>query len=202
MKRRSTGTTLKVDGETLSFDAVIVAAGGWARTLLPEFADALTVKRRVVGWFATPEPKQLPVICVDNETGLFGMPAPNGLYKLGLHVVGETVDPSDVRAPDAEDAKRLSEEARLLLPLHDPKPLRMARCLYTVTADENFLITPSRENERVLLFSCCSGHGFKYAPVFGEMAEAWIDGRSTPELTAFAAQGRAAPATGLGAAPH
>jgi len=179
------GLNLRIDGDTHAFDAIIVAAGGWTGKLLPEFAGRLAVKRRIVGWFSTPEPKLLPVICVDTEAGVFGMPAPRGLYKIGLHAIGGATDPDDVAPPNEHDAAQLSEQVEFLLPKHDPKPVRMQRCLYTVTPDENFLITPSAANERVLLFSACSGHGFKYAPAFGELAEEWLTGRSSSELEAF-----------------
>lgn len=184
-------TTLRINGEAHAFDAVIVAAGGWAAKLLPEFSGRLAVKRRVVGWFSTPEPRMLPVMCIDNDVGTYGMPAPRGLYKLGLHAIGGATDPDEVRAPDETDAAQLSEQVELLLPKHDPKPVRMARCLYTVTPDENFLIAPSIANDRVLLFSACSGHGFKYAPALGELAEQWINGKSSAELEAFGLRMRA-----------
>lgn len=179
------GLVLKINAGARAFDAVIVAAGAWARKLLPEFSGRLAVKRRVVGWFAAPNPRLTPVICADNDEGVYGMPAPRGLYKLGLHAIGGATDPDDVREPDAQDAALLSEQARVLLPTHDPEPVRMARCLYTVTPDEHFLIAPSSANPRVLLFSACSGHGFKYAPMFGQIAEDWLNGKETPELTAF-----------------
>jgi sarcosine oxidase len=179
------GTTLKINGETHAFDAVIVAAGGWAGKLLPEFAGRLAVKRRVVGWFETEAPRMLPVICIDNEEGVYGMPAPRGLYKIGLHAVGGAADPDDVREPDERDAALLREQIEVLFPKHKPQPVKMARCLYTVTPDENFLITQSSASERVLLFSACSGAGFKFAPVFGELAEEWLNGKASPELEAF-----------------
>lgn len=179
------GLTLKINGEARCFDAVIVTSGAWAGKLLPEFAGRLEVKRRVVGWFETAEPKLLPVICADNEVGVFGMPAPRGLYKLGLHAIGGATDPDNVREPDEADATLLSEHATPLLPKHNPKPVRMQRCLYTVTPDENFMITPSKTHERVLMFSACSGHGFKYAPVFGELAQEWLAGVPSRELEAL-----------------
>lgn len=179
------GPSLVINGDKRDFDAVIVAGGAWAARLLPEFAGRLAVKRRVVGWFKTENPRLLPVICVDNDVGVYGMPAPRGLYKLGLHSVGGATDPDNVREPDDEDAAQLGEQVEMLLPKHDPVPVRMARCLYTVTPDEHFLIAPSAAHERVLMFSACSGHGFKYAPVFGELAEEWLNGRPSPELEAF-----------------
>ncbi len=190
-------TTLKINGSERQFDAVIVAAGAWARALLPEFAGRLAVKRRIVGWFKTDAPRLLPVICCDNDVGVYGMPTPRGLYKLGLHAVGGATEPDDVREPDDEDIAALSRQAAMLLPKHDPNPVRMARCLYTVTPDEHFLITPSTVNDRVLLFSACSGHGFKYAPVYGEFAQEWLSGNLSPELEAFGAK-RSLPVNKLG----
>jgi sarcosine oxidase len=179
------GLTLKVNGETRSYDAIIVASGAWGGRLLPEFAGKLAVKRRVIGWFETEAPKLLPVICADNDVGVFGMPAPRGLYKIGLHAIGGAADPDNVREPDASDAALLSEHAAPLLPKHNPQPVRMQRCLYTVTPDENFLIARSSAHERVLMFSACSGHGFKYAPIFGELAQEWLAGVPSPELEAL-----------------
>jgi sarcosine oxidase len=185
------GLTLKVGDEAHTFDAVIVCSGSWAGRLLPEFAGRLAVKRRVLGWFETPEPRVLPVICIDNDEGVYGMPAPRGLYKIGLHAVGGDTDPDNVREPNDEDAALLAAQVSLLLPKHNATPVRMARCLYTVTPDENFIIAPSAAHERVLLFSACSGHGFKYAPVFGELCELWLAGESSAELDAFAMRTRA-----------
>jgi sarcosine oxidase len=176
------GLSLKLNGETQNFEAIIVSSGAWAGQLLPEFAGKLEVKRRVVGWLETETPRLLPVICIDNEVGLFGMPAPRGLYKVGFHAVGGATDPDNVREPDEADATMLSEHAAVLLPKHNSRPVRMQRCLYTVTPDENFMIAPSAAHERVLLFSACSGHGFKYAPIFGELAQEWLIGAPSSEL--------------------
>jgi sarcosine oxidase len=179
------GLSLRVNGDTPTFDAIIVAAGAWGGRMLPEFAGKLSVKRRVIGWFETEAPRLLPVICVDNDVGVFGMPAPRGLYKIGLHAVGGAADPDNVREPDAQDAALLSKHGAPLLPKHNSRPVRMQRCLYTVTPDENFIIAPSAANERVLMFSACSGHGFKYAPIFGELAQEWLMGSPSAELDAL-----------------
>jgi sarcosine oxidase len=179
------GLVLKINDTARTFDAIVVTGGAWAGKLLPEFSGRLAVKRRVVGWFQTEMPRMLPVVCCDDEVGLYGMPAPKGLYKFGLHSVGGATDADAVREPDEADATLLAEHARALLPTHDPLPVRMARCLYTVTPDENFLMRPSGVHERILMFSACSGHGFKYAPVFGELAQEWLEDRPSAELLAF-----------------
>lgn len=192
-------TSLSIDGETQSFDAVIVSAGAWIARLAPRFAPMLSVKRRVLGWLKpTGARVDIPVLCVDDASGLYGMPTPDGLYKIGLHAIGDTVDPDDVADPNADDALLLRDAAARYLPQHDPEPVRMARCLYTLTPDQNFLIAEAAP--RVLVVSCCSGHGFKYAPACGEIALDWIEGREAAELAAFG-PARGQPATPLGGAP-
>ena len=42
-------------------------------------------------------------------------------------------------------------------------------CLYTTTADKHFLIDQAPGFPQVVFASACSGHGFKFAPVIGEM---------------------------------
>src|SRR5262249_9787643 len=148
--------------------------------------------------FKTESPRMLPVVCVDNDVGLYGMSAPRGYYKVGLHSIGGPVDPDDVPRPNEQDEELLGEQIRQHFPQHDPKPVRMVTCLYTLTPDENFLIAPSAAHPRVLLFSACSGHGFKYAPLYGQFAEEWLAEKPSAELEAFSIAKRARPATHLG----
>lgn len=194
------GPSLTIKGEKHQFAAIIVATGSWLPRLLPETANLLVSKRRIVGWLKPEKPLAYtpPVICVDNDAGLFGMPAPDKTYKIGLHSVGEAVDPDNPPGPNAGDAALLFQQAAMYLPMHDPTPIAMKRCLYTMTADENFLIAPSQAHPRVLMFSCCSGHGFKYAPAFGDIARDWLEGRDRDELHVFGLKERAVSATQLG----
>ncbi|GAB3496500.1 FAD-dependent oxidoreductase [Nocardiopsis coralliicola] len=81
-----------------------------------------------------------------------------------------TVDP---RARD-----RVTGYVRRWLPGLEPVPFNEATCLYTSTADDEFLLDRSGP---LVIASPCSGHGAKYAPLVG----AW---------TADLAQGAAPPA--------
>src|SRR5262249_11341024 len=95
------GASLTINDETHDFDAIILAAGPWTPRLLPELAAVLTPKRRVVAWF---KPRglvsDLPILCADNEIGLYGMSTPGGFYKIGAHVIGDAVDPDHVAEPN------------------------------------------------------------------------------------------------------
>ena len=58
-------------------------------------------------------------------------------------------------------------------------------CLYTNTPDSHFIIDWAED--RVLLLSPCSGHGFKFASAIGEIAaQLVIDGRSWIDVEPFA----------------
>ena len=61
----------------------------------------------------------------------------------------------------------------------------MKPCIYTLTQDHNFVIDRHSDHSNVLIFSCCSGHGFKFAPVYGEIAADLIASVQRPELESF-----------------
>jgi len=48
--------------------------------------------------------------------------------------------------------------------------------MYTNTPDEHFWIDWHPENARVLIASPCSGHGFKFSSVIGEVLAELLDG--------------------------
>ena len=59
--------------------------------------------------------------------------------------------------------------------------------MYTVTADEHFVIDCHPESERVVIASPCSGHGFKHSAAVGEtLAQLALDGASDIDISAFA----------------
>ena len=61
-----------------------------------------------------------------------------------------------------------------------------ASCLYTVTPDSNFVIDVHPDNDRVIIASPCSGHGFKHSAAIGEaLAEQVIDGKSQIDISSF-----------------
>ena len=62
---------------------------------------------------------------------------------------------------------------RAALADHHPGGERSARCaktcLYTVTPDHDFIIDRLPGAPQIVVASPCSGHGFKFAPVIGEI---------------------------------
>ena len=62
-----------------------------------------------------------------------------------------------------------------------------------MTSDANFIIRELASDARVTCMSCCSGHGFKYAPAFGEIALDWAEGRDNAFLRGFGTSPARAP---------
>src|SRR5229473_3302725 len=107
--------------------------------------------------------------------------------KLARHHGGETVDPATVRraATDADlDPLRLFVTKYL----HGVTRhvIRSAVCLYTNTPDQHFAIGPHPESARVVILSACSGHGFKFSPVVGDIAaDLVLEGGTQRDISHF-----------------
>ena len=99
--------------------------------------------------------------------------------KVASHLPGRAVDPRE--GPFAELDPVLEQEAaqyvRRRLPGLDPAGLAPETCLYTMTADEDFVL--DREGP-VVVGGGCSGHAFKFAPLLGEMLADLALGTQTP----------------------
>ena len=47
--------------------------------------------------------------------------------------------------------------------------LETTSCRYTMTPDEDFIIDRHPEHPQIVIASPCSGHGFKFGPIVGQM---------------------------------
>jgi sarcosine oxidase len=183
--------------ETLHCDFLVVSAGSWLPSLFPELGLRLSTERRVLAWH---EPEstgisspgkltdgRMPAFVLDAGGGWYGMPTPDGRIKVGHDKhLQQKIDPSQAPiAPDAEDAAKLAPLIPQYLRGFDPTPAEMKSCIYTLTVDHNFLIDWHPRHGNVLLFSCCSGHGFKFAPVYGELAAEMLTGQPREGMEQF-----------------
>ena len=86
------------------------------------------------------------------------------------HHRDQTVDPDSYDrtvsvADEAQIRTMLSEH----IPAADGRMLAAKTCLYTMTPDGDFIIDRLPGSESIIVASPCSGHGFKFAPVIGEI---------------------------------
>ena len=174
----------------------IVAAGAWLNDLCPDLPVPLRVTREVMAWFKPRRasqfaPGRFPVFILESRHGMhYGLPAsPAGLVKIAKHHHrDETVFPDDPPRPVSADDEAL---IRAALESHLPAangPLAAGKtCLYTVTPDHDFIIDHMPGAPQVLIASPCSGHGFKFAPVIGEiLADLATEGGTEHDISRFA----------------
>jgi sarcosine oxidase len=159
---------------------LVLACGAWSEgdaCPLP-IGIPLVVERQVQLWLAPAapaacEPEAMPVFIRFGPGGAFyGLPriALPGVkvceHHGGARVRAESVD-RDVHRADEE---RVRAFVRAHLPAADGPLLGARVCMYTNTPDEHFAIGPHPgAPERVVIACGFSGHGFKLAPVVGEL---------------------------------
>jgi len=172
--RDGDGVRVTTDRGTYRAATLVIAAGAWNPRLLPQIAPLLQVKRVPLFWFEPVAEREalaaLPVYIVDSGLGhgCYGFPylADQGL-KIATHGAGTPADPDTVdRDAHPADEAPIREFIRRRLPAADG-PVRMTKiCMYTVTPDEHFIVDLDGP---VAYASACSGHGFKFASVMGEI---------------------------------
>jgi sarcosine oxidase len=185
------GTTCRVrtlDGE-YETDRVVVAAGSWAPSLVPELDGILAVERQVLVWF-DPLPESPDCVWIAEwaqDRYVYGFPPDGDGLKLAVHHEGRAVTPADVdRTVTAADIDAVRHAvADLLGPLGQVR--RSVTCLYTNTPDQHFALGPLPGDPRIVVASACSGHGFKFLPATGEAVAAFACGEAPPvDVSSFA----------------
>lgn len=188
------------DGEVIEADVVILAAGAWARSIVPAAIDLplITVTEELVGFFGTKSGvAQPPCFVARRQPFLYGLPTSDGLYKLGEHGTGAVVDPDRRDGPPVDlgaRLERLSEHASVWLPGLDPRPLSWTTCLYASTPTDDPVV---ERHGSIVVAAGFGGHGFKFAPAAGEIAADLVEGRTGPtQLTAAGSHTPVPPASG------
>ena len=151
--------------DELDAEVVVVTAGSWIRDLVADVP--VTVTRETVAYFAREGPPPPSIVDLNAETGGHGMYSlydPVHGLKAGAHHAGAEADPDTEAPPDPAIVERVAAWVRERFPDVDPEPVEAQTCLYTTTADEQFVL---ERRGRVVVGSACSGHGFKFAPAVG-----------------------------------
>lgn len=187
---------------------LIITAGAWTatpplKTQLPVLSPPLQVVRRVLLWFQ-PDPgseelfRNLPIYIWDTgaDGQFYGFPDAgdcNGAVKVAYHFadLDDAVSrPEDLNRHVSEDEiESLRSVLKTRIPqLSHGKCEHSETCMYTMTADGHFIIDfhPTYEKKNVILASPCSGHGFKFCSVIGEiLAEMAVLGQTKHEIGLF-----------------
>lgn len=194
---RAADVVVTTDRDTYVAEQLVVAAGPWLPELLDtNLARLFRICRQVLFWFADPQGlfgvDRFPVFIWElsgRKQSIYGFPDIDGS---GVKVATEQFD-STTTAASAESEIGAIESAAMhgayvapFLPELSATCTRTTTCLYTVTADFGFVVDRHPESDRVILASCCSGHGFKHSPALGEaIAQLIVNAGSPIDLRPF-----------------
>jgi len=174
------GVEVRTDRGRIRARMLVITAGAWAGGLLAGRKGPpppLRVLRKVIFWHRCGTEHRVesgfPCFFFDHPLGWFyGFPAVDGSgLKVGNHSGGEEIaDPDalrrDVAPGEGTDVVRFLADT---LPGVATAAERSSVCMYTMTPDENFLIDRHPHFDDVIVAAGFSGHGFKLAPVVGEV---------------------------------
>jgi len=195
------GVNVTTGRGTYTADHLVLSVGARTLQLLtgPEarLELPLNVERQAVFWFepdafsASYDEKVFPIFAHEYIAGeiCYGFPRLRRGVKASVMHNGEVVAEADAvrRAVGDEEVAPLRGALRNILPRLSNAPVRESDiCLFTNTPDHDFIIDFHPRHPRVIVSSACSGHGFKFASVIGEIqADLVMNGKSKFDLTPF-----------------
>jgi len=195
------GISIRSSAGEYRLDQVVVSAGSWVASFLPEFASLFKVERQVLFWFDLKEsidaflPGRFPIFIWGfgqyHNDFMYGFPAIDGISG-GIKVASEqravetSADVADRTVNQHEIDEMYRKFVRDRLPGLSGRCVNAVVCLYTSLPDNGFIIDFHPQLSNVVVVSPCSGHGFKHSAAIGEaVAELIIRGKSTLDLSAF-----------------
>ena len=182
----SSSGTIKVRTSRARYETerLILTPGAWASTLFKMDWLPLSVEPQQLHWFlpaggAPPfSADQFPIYIWDLGEGVqfYGFPADEeGRVKVAFFRSKVT----------GEDAIRHAL-APVLPALANGTLVKTVMCKYTLTPDHHFVIGHHPDHANVVIASPCSGHGYKFASVIGEiLAELAVDGTTRHPIDLF-----------------
>ena len=168
--------------------------------LAPVLQGLAVPERQVLAWLQPTRaevftPERFPVFNLDVEEGrYYGFPVVDVPgFKFGRYHHREEHMPAEAmrREVDAEDEALLREFAARYFPEGNGPTMALRACMFTNTLDEHFILDLHPAHPQVVLASPCSGHGYKFCSVIGEvLADLATEGRSYRQDIAFLRMGR------------
>jgi sarcosine oxidase len=176
---------------------LILAAGAWVGPLLgpllPQLAQNMNVSEEATVFFRSSQPElfdpeRFPIFIGHNimpdQFGSepygfpnFGLPG----LKLGWHHGGATVSAERRHFTVAPGyIEKLERFVNAYLPQAAGPIMQTKTCLYSNTANSDFILDELPTQPNVLLASPCSGHGFKFMPMIGVLLADWAEGKPNP----------------------
>jgi sarcosine oxidase len=170
-----TGCTVTTSKGNYHSRYLALTAGAWMGAVMAHWGQPLRLMRQTMHWYEGNESfaaGRLPVFLADTPEGYFyGVPYVDSQgVKVAQHYgAPEVGSPLGIdRAIISEDRVAIDQFVQDHLPGMGPWRSAQA-CIYTLTPDRHFLLGRHPDHANVVLAGGFSGHGFKFAPVVGEI---------------------------------
>ena len=198
--RRGTAQVISRDPLTslgmtrLTGDFVVMAVGAWTPYALPFTRKFFRATGQPVFHLQPSQPdlfapERFPVFGADiTTTGYYGFPINrDGVVKIANHGPGREMSPnSPERVVTSDDERNLRNFLSSTFPALADAPIVCTRvCMYCDTHDGHFWIARDPDREGLVVAAGDSGHGFKFAPVLGEIIADAVEGKDNPLLNKF-----------------
>jgi sarcosine oxidase len=159
---------------------LILAAGAWTPTLLPDTARVITNTRQVMAWVTPRAPgscdeHSLPAFFIERDAGppIYGVPMASDQpgeqgVKVGFHGGGSLCDPDSMdRVVTDAERMQFSQALARAVPGAAGSVSAARVCIYSSSPDDHFIIDRVSTSASVFAAFGMGGHGFKFSPVIG-----------------------------------
>ena len=184
---QSSSVIVRTAHNTFEADRLLLAAGAWSKGLWGTQSVVLQPKRVAVHWIEPADSRayllnnfpvnfwQVPVhndpLFPEGFREFYSLPAlkPGGQIKIAFHNgLPDGAPDSNSREVYAHETAGIKDIISTHLPELAGCPIQADLCFYTMTPDNDFYLGKLPGSKRVV-GAALAGHGFKFAPVLGEM---------------------------------
>lgn len=172
------GVRVTTTRDVYEADRLVITAGAWDANIL-DFLQGLAVpERQVLAWLQPIRPELFDM----SKFPVFNLLVPEGRYygfpvfsipgfKFGkYHHFEEQGSAEQIDfEPHDYDEHMLREFAARYFPQSCGPTMSLAACMFTNSPDNHFIIDLHPDYPQVSFVSACSGHGFKFVSVVGEI---------------------------------
>jgi sarcosine oxidase len=194
---RSRRVVVKTSKASYEAAQLVISGGPWAPELLSALGLPLVVTRQVMFWLdpigggQAFRSDRFPIYIWQPiaPRGFYGFPSLAGErgVKVAIHGSNNICSPSTIdRVVTDHDLQPLRDLLASRIPSLNGGVVTSKTCMYTTTPDENFVLGSHSDFSNVHIAAGFSGHGFKFAPVIGEiLADLAMKGATQHKIEMF-----------------
>lgn len=179
---------------------LVITPGAWAPRLLADMGVPIEIERHWIFWFKPLDGHleelrvgNYPLVTVVDDEGVAFTSWPafgnEDLVKATfVHIDADACTPETMTTEpiSSKELAHIKRSMEKYVPGGAGELVDMQACMYTNAPDEHFVICKHPGHDNVSVAAAMAGHGFKFAPVVGEiLADLTIDGKTDYDIELF-----------------